>query len=859
MAQLDNRLPIEKISITDLNDVTITSADQYDLLQVNNAGEWVDVSNLDLGSNTITTTGTLTAGATTINGDLKVDTSSTTAFLVENGPGDTSVFTIDSATNKGGIGCELADIKAQFMVGTKANTQGTSCQSGTLMVWGASDPSAHNWCIKALDTNAAYTVGVGGGIAFGGAYADYRYNELGCGIKAYRESAAQYADDWGMSFYTSYNDNTMNRVMNLDKNGHLDMIAGGNISTGGFIRNDADDSKHTWGENGDTDSYIQFGGTNLEYYSSGAHAFEGDITGAGAITATTTVTGEHLTSTDDATITDILNVGGNVGIGSNAVPAYGIYQTFSSTVNNDTRYGKYMVVNATGGTTDWYDANTIVGEYVDLNISGDYDAWFGGSVNTGFDIDIDDTSVTNGLATSRITKGMNLRVTFMGTNADPGMHELVGAFILTEGNLGTTGVTRQTGIWAQASGTSDVNYGVYANTSGGDLNYAFYVAGGDTFLGNDNVKTWWGTGKDCSIHYDNQDLIITPDEVGDGRVVIEGDGFVNGLSIGFDRPSARFSIEGQGAPDTTDNATQNLWLDMWLEPAATITGTKNGLQNIIRWEGDQNVTGDVRVMNNLCNFLTASTSGTIAEWSNMDNRINQAADEFTGTITDFYMYRIVNNKMDATDINITNWHGFTHPAITFDGTSNVAIEIGNITGATTNHAIKTGTGLVLFGDKVAFTQTDGNEFIDSLNDGYMDYGATTAHRFDNYVTVAGSSAGQSIIASGLVVNEDSGGAATDDFRAETTSNANAFVVDASADEILAAVIMKANAGINTIVSTDDVTDPPTDAELDSAFGTPATLGAGFVGILDDNSADTDVWLCYTSDTSWFYLQGTKAT
>lgn len=65
-------------------------------------------------------------------------------------------------------------------------------------------------------------------------------------------------------------------------------------------------------------------------------------------------------------------------------------------------------------------------------------------------------------------------------------------------------------------------------------------------------------------------------------------------------------------------------------------------------------------------------------------------------------------------------------------------------------------------------------------------------------------------------------------------------------------------GIKTQVSTDNVSDPPTDAELDTAFGTPATLGEGFIGILDDNSADTDVWLCYTSDTSWFYLQGTKA-
>ena len=41
----------------------------------------------------------------------------------------------------------------------------------------------------------------------------------------------------------------------------------------------------------------------------------------------------------------------------------------------------------------------------------------------------------------------------------------------------------------------------------------------------------------------------------------------------------------------------------------------------------------------------------------------------------------------------------------------------------------TPTGGALFSDKVQFTQTDGNEYIDSLNDGYMDYRATTAHRF----------------------------------------------------------------------------------------------------------------------------------
>lgn len=61
------------------------------------------------------------------------------------------------------------------------------------------------------------------------------------------------------------------------------------------------------------------------------------------------------------------------------------------------------------------------------------------------------------------------------------------------------------------------------------------------------------------------------------------------------------------------------------------------------------------------------------------------------------------------------------------------------------------------------------------------------------------------------------------------------------------------------VAITNVTNPPTDAELDTAFGTPATVGAGFIGILDDNNADTNVYWCFSNGTSWWYIAGTKAT
>lgn len=69
-----------------------------------------------------------------------------------------------------------------------------------------------------------------------------------------------------------------------------------------------------------------------------------------------------------------------------------------------------------------------------------------------------------------------------------------------------------------------------------------------------------------------------------------------------------------------------------------------------------------------------------------------------------------------------------------------------------------------------------------------------------------------------------------------------------------------SAGINTrqvMANVDDTT--PTEASLTSAFGTPASLGRGFIGTIDDNDGDTNGFLVWTSDASWYFLKGTKAS
>ena len=57
----------------------------------------------------------------------------------------------------------------------------------------------------------------------------------------------------------------------------------------------------------------------------------------------------------------------------------------------------------------------------------------------------------------------------------------------------------------------------------------------------------------------------------------------------------------------------------------------------------------------------------------------------------------------------------------------------------------------------------------------------------------------------------------------------------------------------------DVSNPPTDAELDALLGTPDAVGAGFVVLLNDDGAGANEYLVWSDGTAWWYAAGTKAT
>lgn len=74
-----------------------------------------------------------------------------------------------------------------------------------------------------VDEVDSYAAGVGGGLLFGGKYHS-SYTLLGAGIKGIRPTGNSGDDSMELGFYTSYDNNVLNEVVRIDKNGSLDII-----------------------------------------------------------------------------------------------------------------------------------------------------------------------------------------------------------------------------------------------------------------------------------------------------------------------------------------------------------------------------------------------------------------------------------------------------------------------------------------------------------------------------------------------------------------------------------------------------------------------------------------------------------
>jgi hypothetical protein len=59
------------------------------------------------------------------------------------------------------------------------------------------------------------------------------------------------------------------------------------------------------------------------------------------------------------------------------------------------------------------------------------------------------------------------------------------------------------------------------------------------------------------------------------------------------------------------------------------------------------------------------------------------------------------------------------------------------------------------------------------------------------------------------------------------------------------------------MATANVSSPPTDAQIDAEFGTPAAVGVGFRAFIFD-FVDSEFWLVGSNGVNWWYEQMTLA-
>lgn len=63
---------------------------------------------------------------------------------------------------------------------------------------------------------------------------------------------------------------------------------------------------------------------------------------------------------------------------------------------------------------------------------------------------------------------------------------------------------------------------------------------------------------------------------------------------------------------------------------------------------------------------------------------------------------------------------------------------------------------------------------------------------------------------------------------------------------------------NKYSETDVTANAPTEAQLTTAFGTPSSLGSGFVGVLNDSGKGKAEFLVFSDGNNFFYTLGVKA-
>lgn len=172
------------------------------------------------------------------------------------------------------------------------------------------------------------------------------------------------------------------------------------------------------------------------------------------------------------------------------------------------------------------------------------------------------------------------------------------------------------------------------------------------------------------------------------------------------------------------------------------------------------------------------------------------------------------------------------------------------TGDASNHALVLALGdsnqSLHITDKAAVA-TDWNVSADTHPTVYVHSNTTPATDYMTFGAHDGTT-GHINIAGGTTISLDIAGTAAATLTASALT-AGTGVVGVFADS-----------GLRTKQAVNNVHDTvPTAAELATSFGAAATLGRGFIGTVDDADGDTNGYIVWVSDASFYFVKGTKAS
>lgn len=223
-----------------------------------------------------------------------------------------------------------------------------------------------------------------------------------------------------------------------------------------------------------------------------------------------------------------------------------------------------------------------------------------------------------------------------------------------------------------------------------------------------------------------------------------------------------------------------------------------------------------------------------------------------------------NNAMIADHTNFTgDW------ALVFTSTRKSRLggilELGTIASTQSILFITNGTVLATPHQRATHAQMNANSAATSEVIGY--YGEvstansafTCAHRAQFYATNPTKGAASTITRDvAYQISTPNDGVNNASIADNLAFSGDYFINSTNTATSLFSGIVNASAGVRTKVSVANVSNPPTNAELVSAFGAAATVGSGFVGIVNDNNAATNEWIIWSDGTSYWYIAGTAA-